>query len=337
MARICRVIGVAVLLLAGCQGGGSQASTPQTRAIAGLDAMNWAGAPQGEDDPALSPGRALAYVGGAPVHWQDLQAGLIEANGGQVLAEVILERMLAQRLAKQGAVITPQQIEAEKTLLIETLGGEDPDQSHRLLQALRQQRGLGSARFAQLLVRNAGLRLLVQDDVEISNAAIDQAYQFEYGPRYEARLIVAESLQEAADMVHRARQGESFIDLAIAHSTDLSRAQGGLIGPISPVDSTYPQAVRTTLLSLEPGEVADPVALDAGFAVLRLERKIQGQDVVLDDVKDALAQRVRRRVERMLMQRLARTMLGEADVIVLDPRLHATWQRHHKALLEGTR
>ena len=191
--------------------------------------------------------------------------------------------------------------------------------------------------LTQLLTRNAGLRLLVQDDVEISDAAIDQAYWFEYGPRYEARLIVTDSFQEAAGLVRRARQGESFIDLAIAHSKDLSRAQGGLIGPISPVDPTYPQVVRTTLQLLVPGEVADPVALEEGFAVLRLERKIEGQDVELDDVKDVLARRVRRRVERMLMQRLARTMLGEADVIVLDPGLHNSWKRHHKTGTAGAR
>ena len=62
--------------------------------------------------------------------------------------------------------------------------------------------------------------------------------------------------------------------------------------------------MRTTLQSLGPGEVADPVVLDESFAVLRLERKIDGQGVALEDVKAALARRVRRRVERMLMQRL---------------------------------
>ena len=71
---------------------------------------------------------------GVPLRWHDLQTGLVEANGGQVLAEVILDRMLTQRLAQRGDVIEPEQIEAEKALLIETLGGEDPDQSHRLLR-----------------------------------------------------------------------------------------------------------------------------------------------------------------------------------------------------------
>lgn len=322
---------VMVLLLAGCQGDGS----PNKGANGEPGTTN--NAPSLSAAQETSGGRALVYIGGEPIDWHSLQPSLIEAYGGQVLAELVLDRMVTQRLAQQGIVIESAQLEAEKAIFIDSMGGDNPDESHRLLQAMRRRRGLGERRLALLLKRNAGLRLLVQDEVEISDMAIDQAYRFEYGPRYEARLIVAGSLQEAADLVRRARGGESFVDLVVAHSQDASRAQGGLIGPISPVDATYPQAVRAALQSLQPGEVADPVALDDGFAVLRLERKIDGPDVALEDVRDELALRVRRRVERMLMQRLARAMLAEADVIVLDPALHESWKHHSRALLEGAR
>ena len=336
MRRSWILLGLAGVLLTGCRG--AEVAPPQQAPSAafGQEAAGQGGVGLQQDASKNPPQPVLAYIGGAPILWQDLQPGLVEANGGQVLAEVILERMIAQRLTQRGMTVEPDQLEAEKALLIETLGGDEADQTHRLLQELRQRRGLGEYRFARFLKRNAGLRALVQDEVEISDAAINQAYQLEYGSRYEARLIVTDSLQAAAGLVQRARQGESFIDLAIAHSTDPSRAQGGLIGPINPADPTYPKAVRTTLQSLEPGQVADPVALDEGFAVLRLERKLEGQAVEFETVKDALAQRVRRRVERMLMQRLARTLLREADVIVLDSELHAGWQRRSRLLLEGT-
>ncbi len=278
--------------------------------------------------------RPVGYVGGKAIHRGDLWALLVEAKGGEVLSELILDRQIARALSDRGETIEPATVDQEKSLLLATLDA-DSDQAQRLLGELRQRRGLGEHRFRKLLKRNAGLRLLVQDEVEVSDAAVDQAYQLEHGPRYEARLIVTGSLVNATELVRRARAGESFIDLAIAHSSDASRAQGGLIGSVSLVDPTLPKAVRVALGALEPGQVSDPVALERGFAVLRLERKVEGTGVDPDQVKAKLTEKVRRRVEWVLMQRRARTMLSEADVVVLDPLLHTDWQRRRGKLLGG--
>ena len=169
----------------------------------------------------------------------------------------------------------------------------------------------------------------------MSDVAIDQAYQFEYGPRYESRLIVTESLQTASSLIHRIRAGESFIDLAITDSIDASRSQGGYLGAISVVDPTYPKVIRTTIADMNPGEVSDPIALDRGFALLKLDRIIEPQAQDIDEVKPLLVNKVKQRIERMLMARLARSMLSEADIIVLDPVLDASWEDHRQALLRA--
>ena len=271
------------------------------------------------------------FVDGAPIRWEDLRVALVESSGGEILAEEVLDRLVRRRLEDRGLSLTMEWVEDEKQLLAASLD-DDPDRAQQLLAELRQRRGLGAQRFARLLERNAGLRLLVQDEVEVSPAAIDQAYRYEYGRRYEARLIVAESLQAAVNLARRARAGESFIDLAIEHSVDSSRAQGGYLGAVSPVDSTYPKAIRDTLAGLEVGEVSDPVSLDSGFALLQLQRVVEPQAVEFETVRPELTQRVKRRVERMLMERLARTLLSEADVIVLDPTLGASWADHQRAI-----
>lgn len=298
-----------------------------------------AGRPAGAVVPEQSGGGAasvLGYLNGQPIHWSDLQAPLVESGGGQVLGEIVLGRMIDQKLGERGLRVGQEMIEREKSLLASTLH-DDPDQVQRLLDELRGRRGLGEHRYQQLLVRNAGLRLLVQGEVEVSEAAVAQEYELAHGPRYETRLIVVGSLPVAAGLVKRARAGESFTDLAIASSTDVSASQGGLLGAISLADPSFPEAVRQTLRAMVPGQVSDPVALDAGFAVLRLERKIDGSGVELEPVRGELSQRVRRRVERMLMQRLARAMLSESDLVVLDPLLQVSWQRQREQALQGQR
>ena len=132
--------------------------------------------------------------------------------------------------------------------------------------------------------------------------------------------------------MHQTRAGRSFVELVMEHSIDSSRAEGGSIGSISPDDPTYPKAIRQTLARLNPGEVGAPVAIEGGFAVLKLERKTEAQDVPFDDVKESLAEQVRRQAERILMERLARTLLDEADLVIRDPALRASWESHKDAI-----
>ena len=263
-----------------------------------------------------------------------LQMYLLEAAGGQVLAEFVLDEMLREQLSRRQLTIDAERLEAERVILLSAL---DPDQNQAqlLLDELREQQGLGERRYSQLLWRNAALRLLVQDDVEVSPASIEQAFEFEYGARYEARLLVVDSLPLAADLTRQAREADAnFTRLVIEHSTDSSRAQGGLLPPISTVDGTFPAIVRQSVAELAPGQVSDPMALDRGFAILKLERKIDAEPVRIDDVRDELTLGVRRQVEQMLMRQRARALIAEAKVIILDPALHKSWTEQKKRILE---
>ena len=312
---------------AGCQQGRASSSSP---AATGGPSGRSARRPLTQPPPE----HRLAYVNGQPVTLTDLQTHLLEAAGGKVLAEFILERMLDEELADRGLELRSDLIDVERRILAQVLD-PDPDQAQRLLDELRQRRGLGKYRFRQLLRRNAALRLLVQDQVEVSPAAIQQAYDLEYGPRYEARLIVVDSLPLASQLVKRARSGQDeFVDLVIAHSTDASRAQGGLLPPISPADASFPAVVRQAVQKLDVGQVSNPLALEQGFAILKLERKIDAQPVPMNEVKDELTLAVRRRVEQMLMRQKAAAMIRKAEVVILDPALHDAWMQQKQRMLQ---
>lgn len=275
----------------------------------------------------------MAYVGGRPVRLGDLLPPLIEAAGGEILGEVVLEEMLSRRLENAGLTLTPAMLEAERAILSRTLD-EDEDQSARLLAELRDRRGLGEARFAALLRRNAGLRLLVADRVEVTEPALRQAYRLAYGPSFRVRLIIAASLNQAQRLRQRAVEaGESFGELAAIESTDASAAQGGLLSPIRPDDTSYPAVLRSAIQQLDVGGVSPPVALGGGFALVKLEEKLPGSDVVFDGVQERLKEVVRTRAERVLMQQLARELVSAAELVVLDPTLNNLWEAQRQSLL----
>lgn len=269
--------------------------------------------------------RPIAYVNGLAVTNLDMKAPLIEAAGGTVLSEVVLDRVIREKLTQANLELTPERIEREKALMLATMSA-DPNDAARLLEAMQTRRGLGEQRFESMLYRNAGLRLLIQDRVEIVPSLLRQAYELRHGERYRVRIIVAESLQQAGALHDRAESGESFSDLAARHSTDPSAAQGGLLSPINLIDPTYPSALRQALKSLEVGDVSDLIAADDRFIIMKLEEKLPADAISYEGALPQLVRTVRLESEGQLMQQAARAMLTEAKVVVLDPALNKSWR-----------
>lgn len=294
-----------------------------------------------EDGPSASHSSAsptAAYINGKPVNRDELYAIMAGQLGGEALAEVVLGRAIGAQLAERGLTLSPQDIDAERRYV--RLGlSSDPDQAELLLRQMRQRRGLTDARFDALLRRNAGLRKMVADQIEIGDAAVGQAYRTAYGPRYRVRLLVTDSIQQARTARASVLEGSPFGEAVIAFSTDTSRAQGGLLSPISPTDTSYPQAIRDALPALtmesDQSRLSPILAIDSGFALLYLEELIPGQDIAFADVEADLRRGVRLQLERVRMQQLARSMLEGANVVVLDPLMEPGWARQREAVLRG--
>ncbi len=286
------------------------------------------GTPPATAAPTARAAATAAFVGGETVTWDALRPALVERAGGQVLTEHVLGLQVQRRLAEHGITLTQEQIDAEWPLMLRTLH-DDPNQAQRMLNELRERQGIGDHRYLAMMRRNAGMRRLVQDDVQITDKLLRRAYERLHGPTFECRLIVVDSAAEAGDIVRRHRAGESFIDLAIRRSTDESRTQGGWVGSINPADPTWPLALRQALPAVPAGQSSQPIALASGFAIVRVENKSEGGIAAFDDVKDDLTRRVRLNEQRRLMQQLARALLEQADVTALDAALKSAYDQHN--------
>lgn len=287
---------------------------------------------QRQADPG---GRPVAYLDGKPVTQTQLYDQVILAHGGDAMTDIVLNRAVQGRLEQERIALIPADIESERIKLLLSLD-PDPDTAAQLLRVMRDERGLDDQRFTSLLRRNAGLRRLVRDQVTVSEAAILQAYELQYGKRYQARLIVADKLDAITRVRNDALKGRSFTDMAIKVSTDISASQGGLLSPISPADPTYPKAVRDAMRNLKMDNTASrlstPIAIDSGYALLWLEEIICTPAPPIERVRDALRSEVRTNIERLRMRQLARTLIEQADVVILDPSLEKAWRRAREPL-----
>ncbi|MGB0767925.1 MAG: peptidylprolyl isomerase [Phycisphaeraceae bacterium] len=284
----------------------------------------------------LAPDVPAAYLDTQPIGRDALYRVMLEAQGGEALAELLLDRAVERRLREAGVALAEADLRDERDKLLRSLS-PDADEAARLLHAMRDERGLGPERYDAMLRRNSGLRRLVRDAIVVNEPAIRQAYDLRFGDRYTVRLITADAVDTLSRARRRAIDGASFTELAIELSTDESARQGGLLSPISPSDATYPKAIRDALPKLsvdsEAARLSSIVALPEGFALVRLE-SIDARDAPpLDAVRGELEQLVRLELERVRMQQLARVLIEETNVVTLDPALEKAWRRHRESLL----
>lgn len=269
----------------------------------------------------------VMYVDGRPITRGSVWSRLVEVSGDTVVDEMILDVRLASACRDAGIEIGEDAIAREESLFIETLAGTgvstDSESARRILAQVREARGLGYERYGALLRRSAMLRALVADDVRVTDAAARLAHDLRYGPRRQARLITVSSSRDAQRATARLRAGEAFEIVATEMSTDVSASRGGLLAPMHAEDATYPAVIRRAMMELAVGGVSTPVALDRGFAIVKVVGDVPAPSGApsFDVVADAMRSEARLVQERLLMSQLARELVEGAEVRVVDPGL----------------
>ncbi|MDX2116090.1 MAG: peptidylprolyl isomerase [Planctomycetota bacterium] len=308
-----------------------------TRGLERTDRYVAAQAPDPDASESRPPARPLATVDGAALTIDMLRPALLEAAGPAVLEEAMIDLLAAREASRRGVTVTQEMVDRERDLLLDSFvdAGAAPDraQAGQILSRQRDARGLGPSRYASLLRRNATLRALVQDEVSVTQEALDQEFAFRFGPRYRARLISVPSAPAATDALERLNAGEEFSALAARVSTDASAVRGGVLEPVSPADASYPSGVRTALRAMQPGQVSDPIQHEGAFLILKLDEIIPA-DAAAPDMQAARPQierQVRIRQERLLMDRLARRLVEAAPLVIFDRSLENAWAAEERA------
>ena len=98
--------------------------------------------------------------------------------------------------------------------------------------------------------------------------------------------------EEAAALRERVLAGESFADLAVAHSKDRSAEQGGHLGLVH--DGQFPDHVAAALTAVEIGAVAAPIRVLEGVAVFRVNGRQAARLQPLEAVRDRAEALMRR-------------------------------------------
>lgn len=104
-------------------------------------------------------------------------------------------------------------------------------------------------------------------------------------------VAVDDAVKEKAEQVRtRALSGEDFAQLAATESAAASKANGGLIGPISQ-DELAP-AMAELFGKMKPGDISEPIRTQRGYQIFKLETKTASETMTFEQARDQIANKV---------------------------------------------
>jgi peptidyl-prolyl cis-trans isomerase C len=148
--------------------------------------------------------------------------------------------------------------------------------------------------------------------------------RFRSAPLYEADHILVAARRDQPAAFAAAEAGisalattladhpERFAELARDHSACPSGALGGNLGQIAPGDTT--PEFEAALTKLEPGAISRPVETRYGFHIIRLRRRVDGQELPFEAVRERIATYLAEHVWRQATAQYLSLLIGRADI-----------------------
>jgi peptidyl-prolyl cis-trans isomerase SurA len=119
-----------------------------------------------------------------------------------------------------------------------------------------------------------------------------------------------EAAKKAAEVRARLAAGEDFAKVAGETSAAASKANGGLIGPISVNEVS--ESIQQLVQSMKPGDITQPIRTTRGYQIFKLEALKQSAVQPFENVRDLVAERVHGQRQRQEVQKFITRVRSQA-------------------------
>ncbi len=229
----------------------------------------------------------------------------------QIMVEAIDEMLIVQRGKELGYTLSNDQFKGVVDNIRKENKIETDEQFQAALKAENMtmadlRRNLERSMIAQKVQQNEVISKIGVTDEEARKYYESHLKEFTTAPTVTLREILiavagdAKALNVAADEAARARVdeirtrvtsgGENFEKLAAEISDSPSKANGGLIGPLS-VNDLSPE-LRKLIESMKAGDVSEPVRTPRGYQLLKLEAIAPTQTMTLEQAREQISEHV---------------------------------------------
>ncbi|MCA1584763.1 MAG: peptidyl-prolyl cis-trans isomerase [Acidobacteria bacterium] len=261
----------------------------------------------------------------------ELQTALSEITP-EVIVDFVDELLMVQRGRELGYSLGNEQFQS----ILENIKKENKIESDEQFQAALKQEGLTMDDLRKQLEKQMLYTRVQQAEVmgklNVTEDEIKQEYEanresFTTPPQITLRelliavptsdkgLSVAEddaAKAKAEDIRRRLEGGEPFARLAGDVSDAASKANGGLIGPISRNDLS--EQLQKELEPLEPGDLTPVIRTARGYQILKLETLSPAQVKPFDEARAEIADRIAQRKQRSEFQKYIERLRAQAII-----------------------
>lgn len=271
-----------------------------------------------------TPSRVVAIVSGQSITRQDMWDHLVESSGDEIFQDLLLSRAIQHAFDQHHLPeLTHEEINFERNVLLRTLQNNSASDLNLILA----KRGYGKIRLQALCKRNAGLRKLVQQNINITDASVQRMFALLHGPKFPVQILVTSTLDQASQARRNIQDGESFATVAQRISIDPSSPMGGVVAPISPADPLWPTSVRELIQTLEVGDCSPPILIEDRWLLITVTDPPTVQTVHLADVREEMEQLSRLAMEQLEMDQLSKRLRANINPNIIDPTLKRASQR----------
>lgn len=239
----------------------------------------------------------------------------------QILSQLVVAQLLEQWADELGVEASDEEVEDERTALIEQMGGEEAFDSAVKESGLSEKEVTETIR--QRVLQNK-ITEEVAGDAEVTDEEIAAFYEenkaTRFGSKARARHILVKTKPEADRILKQLKGGADFAKIAKTESTDPgSGAKGGDLGEFGPGQMV--PAFEEAVFSSEVGEITGPVKTEFGFHIIEVTEKTDGPE--LEEVSDEIRDELQEGAKGELLQKRLQERTKEAEVTV-NPRF-GTW------------
>ncbi|HJV32234.1 MAG TPA: peptidyl-prolyl cis-trans isomerase [Bacillales bacterium] len=259
---------------------------------------------KGASSPTLD--EEVASIGGSSISRQEWLNELEARYGKDVLKDMIDQKVIKEMAEKYKIDVSDQDVDREFRLIQTTYGSSS------------QNKLVDEKKWKEQIKNNLLLEDILTKDVIVSNQEMEKYYQenksmFDVPTAYHLSHIIVKTKKEAQKTVKELSQGSSFSALAMERSIEeFSANQGGDIGYITGDDEQYPKKYIQSAKKLKKEKWSEPIKVDQGYAIIKLQGIIHGKKYSYKEVKDSIRRQVA--MEQMKIPATARNFWDEAKV-----------------------
>ncbi len=224
----------------------------------------------------------LGRVNDQPITYDEVARECVARYGAEILDKIINRLIIQQECEKRGIVVTETEVIQEVQKICK--GFKLPVDTY--YQLLQTEQDISPQQYNRHIIwPKLALQKLAGSDVTVSEEDMRKAFERDYGPRVEVRIIMVDgNIRQAGEIWEKCNANPGDFDkLAKEHSNDPnSRPLGGVVPPIRKHAGL--SQIEEEAFKLKPGEISSVIQIGKNRHVIM---KCEGfTKPVVADVKD---------------------------------------------------